>query len=183
MPGGAAAEEPGRYVTHNELAQVMGRRWAVARTPVIVDSRQDLERIEGAEGFHAVPFAEDMAAAGAGRIMEDEIGGYVVIHDSVTPRPDDLVAVRISGDSMATTLPNGAIVGIDTSRRSPEQLMDKIVCARTAEAEVVVKRLKGYGAHLTLTSDNPTYPSVIVDPHEVADPIIGQVMWAWVDLS
>jgi len=159
-----------------------------APRPIIVTSRSQLERLEQTEGrdrYYAVPYLRDAAAAGAGRIVEDAIEGYCIIHERVAPRPENLRCVRISGDSMAPALTDGSIVAVDVTRRDPRHLEGKIVCARTAEDEVVIKRLRMQGRYALLFSDSEEqhrYPPIVVDTGTQEEFIIGQVVWAWVDL-
>jgi len=156
--------------------------------PVIVAGQEHLralQELEGADAYHAVPYMRDPAAAGTGLIMEEDIAGYCIIHQRVAPRPDDIRCVSISGDSMAPTLTDGSIVAVDITLRELRLVKGKIVCARTEEGEVVIKRLRLRQRHVLLYSDNPDqekYPPLIVDLTEQPEPVIGQVVWAWVDL-
>ncbi len=156
--------------------------------PVILTSEEelaDLRRLEGVDQYYAVPYLRDPAAAGAGLIMEEQVEGYCIIHRRVAPRPQTLRCVRISGDSMAPTLTDGSIVAVDTTPIPLRGLEGKIVCAHTGEGTVVIKRLRLRDHYLLLWSDNADhirYPPIIVDLEEVEEPVIGQVIWAWVDL-
>jgi len=155
------------------------------RIITMVDNRRAFEEMEGAERFRAIPYMRDAAAAGRGRIVEDDVKGYVVVHERVAARPENLVAVQVAGDSMLPTLTDGSIVAIDVTQNSPAALRGRIVCARTESDEVVIKRLGAVGADLVLTSDNPDqleYPPISIRPESVENPIIGQVVWGWVDL-
>ena len=162
---------------------------AVAATrPIIITDPAELERLDDLEGrdrYYAVPYLRDAAAAGTGRIVEDDIEGYCVIHERVAPRPENLRCVRVSGDSMAPTLTDGSIVAVDITRRNPRQVEGRIVCARVSEEEVVIKRLRLRPRYALLFSDNEDqhkHPPLIVDMKEQKDMLIGQVVWAWVDL-
>lgn len=157
--------------------------------PVLVTTEADLDRIDHLEGrdkYYAIPYLRDPAAAGAGLVMEDQVSGYCVIHERVAPHPEQLRCVRISGDSMAPTLTDGSIVAVDVSITDLRLVEGKIVCARTAEGEVVIKRLRLHGRHVLLYSENADqekHPPLIVDLQELPEPVIGQVVWAWVDLK
>ena len=86
---------------------------------------------------------------------------------------------------MSPGLTDGSIVAVDTRVRDLEKTRGKIVCARTAQNEVVIKRLRLREPYLLLYSDHPDqekYSPIVVDLREVEEPIIGQVVWAWVDL-
>jgi phage repressor protein C with HTH and peptisase S24 domain len=103
----------------------------------------------------------------------------------VAPRPEALRCVRISGDSMAPTLTDGSIVAVDVSPVPIRALQGRIVCSRTGDGGVVIKRLRLRERYALLFSDNEDqvrHPPIVVDLREVEEPIIGQVIWAWVDL-
>jgi len=147
--------------------------------------RKAFEELEGSDKYHAVPYMRDPAAAGAGLVMEEDIAGYCIIHDRVAPRPDEIRCVRIFGESMAPTLTDGSIVAVNITIRDLHLVKGRIVCARTGEGEVVIKRLRLRERHVLLHSDNPDqekYPPLVVDLREQPEPVIGQVVWAWVDL-
>jgi len=156
--------------------------------PIIITDKSELERLDNLEGrdrFYAVPYLRDAAAAGTGRIVEDAIEGYCIIHERVAPRPENLRCVRVSGDSMAPVLTDGSIVAVDLGLSNPRQADGKIVCARVSEDEVVIKRLRLRGQYAILFSENEDqhkYPPIIVDVSKEKDFLIGQVVWAWVDL-
>lgn len=163
------------------------RTESAARPVITVDEeeRARLENLEGRDSYYAIPYLRDAAAAGSGLLMEEDVAGYCIIHKRVAPRPDELRCVRISGSSMSPTLTDGSIVAINTTIRDVSAVTGKIVCARTSEGEVVIKRLRHRGRHVLLYSDNPVqekYPPLVVDLREVENPIVGQVVWAWVDL-
>ncbi len=160
----------------------------LAMRPIIITDKAELsrlDRLEGRDRYYAVPYLRDAAAAGTGRIVEDAIEGYCIIHERVAPRPENLRCVRVSGDSMAPTLTDASIVAVDITRKSPRQVAGKIVCARASEEEVVIKRLHLRGRYALLFSDNEDqhkYPPIVVDVREQKDLLVGQVVWAWVDL-
>ncbi len=154
---------------------------------ILADDRdlQRLERAEGAEPYYLVPYLRDAASAGTGLIMDEQVAGYCVIHRRVAPNPERLRCVRISGDSMAPTLTDGSIVAVDVTPVPIHVLEGKIVCSRTVEGGVVIKRLRVRGRYALLFSDNEdrhSYPPIVVDLRELEEPIVGQVVWAWVDL-
>jgi transcriptional regulator with XRE-family HTH domain len=177
-------------VNHRWVLTGSGQRLGSARPerPVIVAEPRELEglrRLEGRDSYYAVPYLRDPAAAGSGLIMDEQVAGYCVIHRRVAPHPERLRCVRISGDSMAPTLTDGSIVAVDIAPVPLRNLEGRIVCCRTAEGSVVIKRLRVRDRFALLFSDNEdqqTFPPIVVDLREVEDPVIGQVIWAWVDL-
>ena len=177
-------------VSHRWMLDGRGETFVSAgpARPTIVASSDDLDRmtrLEGRDRFHAVPYLRDPAAAGQGAIMEDQVEGYCVIHESVAPDPEFVRCVRVSGDSMAPTLTDGSIVAVDVSPIRLRNLEGRIVCSRTSDGTVVIKRLRVRDRFALLFSDNPdqqAFAPLVVDLREMPDPIIGQVIWAWVDL-
>ena len=161
---------------------------APAARPIIITDRSQMRRLEQLEGrdkYYAVPYLRDAAAAGTGRLVEDDVEGYCIIHERVAPRPEDLRCVRLSSDSMAPALTDGSIVAVDVTRRDPRELEGKVVCARTPDGGVVIKRLRlreRYGLLFSDSEDQQKYPPIVVDVEEQKDFVIGQVVWAWVDL-
>lgn len=158
-----------------------------ARPTIVTDPEElgRLEQLEGQDQYYVVPYLRDPAAAGEGLIMEEHVEGYCIIHRRVAPRPEVIRCVRISGHSMAPTLTDGSIVAVDISPLPMRVLEGKIVCCRTAEGTVVIKRLRLRGRYALLFSDNEDqrrYPPIVVDTREVEEPVIGQVIWGWVDL-
>ena len=159
-----------------------------ATRPIIVTDRRELERLdqfEGRDRYYAVPYLRDAAAAGAGRIVEDAIEGYCIIHERVAPRPENLRCVQVRGDSMTPALTDGSIVAVDVTQREPRELEGGIVCAHASRDEVVIKRLRLRGQYAMLFSENEDqhrHPPIIVDTREEPDFLIGRIVWAWVDL-
>ncbi len=177
-------------INHKWVLEGSGERFTGVRParPVIVTDQKELKgirRLEGEDQYYAVPYLRDAAAAGAGLVMEEQVEGYCIIHRRVAPRPETIRCVRISGDSMAPTLTDGSIVAVDITPIPMRALENRIVCSRTGEGTVVIKRLRIRRPYALLFSDNEDqkrHPPLIVDLREVEDPIIGQVIWAWVDL-
>lgn len=177
-------------INHEWVLEGEGERFTGVRParPLIVTSPEELRslhRLEGEDRYYAVPYLRDPAAAGAGLIMEEQVEGYCIIHQRVAPHPETIRCVRISGDSMAPTLTDGSIVAVDITPIPLRNLQGRIVCSRTHEGGVVIKRLRVRNHFALLFSDNEdqrTFPPIVVDLRELPDPVIGQVIWAWVDL-
>ena len=191
-PGASRAPIDSRLKEMDKLAIASGDThrdpYAGPTRPVITTSPEELKKLNALEGedqYHAVPYLRDAAAAGAGLIMEDQVEGYCIIHKRVAPHPESVRCVRIAGDSMAPTLTDGSIVAVDITPLPLRAVEGKIVCSRTVEGAVVIKRLRVRGHYALLFSDNDdqrAYPPIVVDLRELPEPVIGQVIWAWVDL-
>jgi len=177
-------------INHEWVLQGVGEPFTHAgpARPVITTSPEELRSLrllEGEDQYYAVPYLRDAAAAGAGLIMEDQVEGYCIIHRRVAPHPETIRCVRIAGQSMAPTLTDGSIVAVDITPLPLRAVEGKVVCSRTPDGTVVIKRLRQRGHYVLLFSDNEdqrAYPPIVVDLRELEDPIIGQVIWAWVDL-
>ena len=155
-----ATESPNRQLV-SELPN--GDR-AAARTP------------SGPAGARPIPIRELAAAAGGGALDLDEtIRGYLCFrHDwldcqAIDPTQADVIKVR--GESMEPTLPDGCSILLDRRRRVLRS--GRIYVVRTDEG-VVVKRLRRDGRRWALTSDHPGWPPRPWPPD--AD-IIGEVRW------
>ncbi len=138
------------------------------------------------DDYRAVPVLADPAAAGSGRLMSDEVDEYALIHHRVVPHPENVRCLRIAGDSMAPILPDHSIVAVDVTQKDVERAIGRIVCARTESDEIVIKRLwwgedKKYLA-LEPEASGFEYERIAVDLAVQPDPLIGVVVWAWIDL-
>ncbi len=92
----------------------------------------------------------------------------------------------MTGDDMAPVLPHGSIVGVNTDHRDVGGGDGRIVCARTPDDGVVIRRQIGRGNIVTLVSESANrlkYPPIPIDCREQPDWLIGQVTRAWVDLT
>jgi phage repressor protein C with HTH and peptisase S24 domain len=178
------------HVNHDWVLTGRGPRikTVTATQPQVLITKEQARALaerEGSDAFYVVPYMRDPASAGAGLIMEEDVAGYCIIHSRVAPRPDDLRCVRVQGESMAPSLTDGSIVAVDTTPVPMHNIEGRIVCARTEDGSVVIKRLRLRDRYALLFSDNPdrhAYPPLVIDLRETPDPIIGQVIWAWVDL-
>ncbi len=164
------------------LVRRLGERSPEPPEIVITEDQAALEAAEG-DAYVAVAYLEDAAAAGPGlEVRDDVIGGYVLIHARVAPNPERIRCLRLQGDSMAPYLPEGSIVAVDLDRCDPHAVEGKVVAAR-ADDGVVVKLWRHSRGRVLLQSCNPTAEPVILGAAEVdGGALIGQVIWAWVDL-
>ena len=170
-----------------EVERRIGQARAIPQPVAFTADPEDVRLLEG-DSYVSIPYAADTAAAGHGRVMEDEVAGYVVAHQRIAPHPDRLCCVQVDGESMLPVLPDGSIVAIDLSQRDPRACIQKIVCARTEDGEIVIKILLGAAGHIVVlnswnTADEQFKRSIEIDTQENADWLIGRVVWAWVDLS
>ena len=130
-----------------------------------------------------LPQLSVQASAGPGRVVEDEfvIGSYGFdrnwLRQVAHAEPGDLSIVTVSGDSMAPTLVDGDDVLVDRSDRG-QRLRDGIYVLRRDDT-LMVKRLAlaPTSGTLTISSDNPAYPSWRDCPLDSVD-VLGRVVWA-----
>lgn len=130
---------------------------------------------ESARGIERAIYFEELVAAGAptpgqaseGRAatMADLTGGVSLVGK---------LLVRVSGNSMAGTLPDGCIVAVDPKAKAKD---GDIVVAHVAGHGQVVKRLRiDHMRQPTLESDNPAFrPIAINDASDLR--IHGKVVW------
>ena len=121
-------------------------------------------------------------SAGPGAISGPvEIVGEFAFRSSwlrqLTMSPGQCYLVRVRGDSMAPTIPDGAIVLIDQQHVDPRQRAKGIFALRI-EDEILVKRLELVGDTLLIGSDNPEYSTrLVAKPKPPQVEVLGQVIW------
>lgn len=124
------------------------------------------------------------ASAGHGAVAGNEEEARAISFDRIWLKelglsPENLSIIDVKGESMAPTLGNGDTIMVDRSDGAV-RLRDGIYVLRLDEA-LMVKRValsprRGQGG-LTISSDNPHYPSwPDVDPALVD--IVGRVVWS-----
>lgn len=105
------------------------------------------------------------ASAGSGLIVDQEATlGFCTfsrkwLRQLTLAKPDDLSIIRVKGESMAPTLADGDDALVDEAQRDPRR-DDGVYVLRRDDA-LMIKRLTimpGSGL-LTISSDNPAYPS------------------------
>lgn len=131
----------------------------------------------------AIARAPVSASAGPGAIPGDERSRPYFAFDErwlqgmTSANTDDLVIIRVEGDSMAPTLGDGDDILIDKGDAA-RRLRDGIYVLRIDEA-LIVKRLalNPVSRRVTVQSDNPAYPDW---PDLQLDAVhcIGRVIWA-----
>jgi len=114
----------------------------------------------GLENTIGVRLLKDPVAAGTPRAMDEkELEDMLLLPRKWFPHPGEIYAVRVCGDSMSPTIENGYIVFIDTARRDPKLLVEKMVAAREG-AGVTIKWLRRDGSTFMLVPQHTStkYP-------------------------
>jgi len=148
--------------------------------PIYEQELQDLMTGGGADAdYTEVPLYNIEASAGHGSLFDHElISSYLKFRNDWLTReglhPKDLVAIRVSGDSMNGTLANGDTVLIDRSRKRP----DGVFAIRIGDALRIKRLQKMADGSLRVSSDNEIYQPEIIHPENMAQvDIVGQCYW------
>lgn len=125
--------------------------------------------------FVTVPLMSGRISAGVGVSADTSIESCMCFRRDWIRRkgdPDNMSLIRVSGDSMEPTLSNGDIVLIDHSRN---YISDFGMYAISVDNSIMIKRLQPYADKVQIISDNPKYPPLTVQSHEVV--INGKALW------
>lgn len=124
------------------------------------------------------------ASAGNGNLVfyETEKGRLAFRRDFLRAegvREDDAIVIYADGQSMEPTIPDGAVLLVNTGRT---ELSNNDVFVIRVDGEILVKRLrKEIGGGVLIVSDNPDkhkYPDILVSPDKEDHlSIIGRVFW------
>lgn len=122
------------------------------------------------ERLCAVPLYDIEAAAGAGRVLEaEEVASrlYLPAEQLAEYRlePANVVGVRVSGDSMETTLTDGDWVLVDRSDR-PER-PEGVFLLRVEDALRIKRVQRVAGGGWFLISDNRSYDRELIPPEKM----------------
>ena len=134
------------------------------------------------EGYSLIPKVQARLAAGTGSLETDgEVIGYYAFKLDFLMRkgrPNKMVLMDVTGDSMEPVLMDRDSVLIDESQRS---IISGGIFAVGIEHEVFVKYLHRVPGKLVMKSKNPEYEPIEVDMDgELSDGvrIIGRVVWS-----
>jgi len=129
--------------------------------------------------YTEVPLYDIEASAGHGSLFDQErIGSHLKFRNDWLAREGlhkkDLVAIRVSGDSMDGTLADGDAVLIDRSRKKP----DGVFAIRIGDALRIKRLQKLTDGSLRVSSDNEMYREEIIHPENMDQvEIVGQCYW------
>lgn len=130
------------------------------------------------EDYSPVPLVADLAAAGPARFVSDQVLEMLLVPRRWLKSGGDYAAIRIKGISMAPTLAEGDIVGVNRENRDARQLRGKIAAAFIEDEGVTIKRLQISDHEEWLIAENlAAWTPTLIRPGR--DWIIGAVEWAW----
>lgn len=107
--------------------------------------------------------------------------GRVLVDRRWIAHPTQTVASRLEEDAMAPILPAGSILAVDRAVRDPARLAGRLVVA-CLNGQVMARRLELSGRHAIFRPNVPDrdHPIVPIELNvQVADLIVGQVVWSW----
>lgn len=170
------------------LAQYFGVDEGLLGGPVVAPSRSkspDISRKRyDNKGIAFVPRLMLEVSAGTGSITGEERNAGTVGFDrrwlkGLGLLPENLSIIDVKGESMAPTLNNGDTIMVDRGDAA-ERLRDGVYVLRLDDA-LMVKRVslapRRGEKTLTISSDNPHYPSWNDVDRTFVD-IVGRVVWA-----
>jgi phage repressor protein C with HTH and peptisase S24 domain len=136
------------------------------------------------EDFAMLRRLDVKASAGNGNLVfyESEKGRLAFRRDFLRTagvKEDEAVVIYADGQSMEPTIPDGAVLLVDTART---ELANNDIYVIRLDSEILVKRLrKEIGGGVLIVSDNPDkhkYPDILVSPDKEDHlSIIGRVFW------
>jgi len=92
-----------------------------------------------------IPLLRDPVAAGTPRATDErEIAQVLMLPKLWFPATGELFALKVAGDSMTPIIGDGYIVIVDTSRRDPRKLVERMVAAREGDG-ITIKWLRKDG--------------------------------------
>jgi SOS-response transcriptional repressor LexA/DNA-binding transcriptional regulator YiaG len=134
-----------------------------------------------------IPLLKDPAATGTPRqVNENEIEDFLAFPGSLCPHPDEIVCIKVQGDSMSPLLEDGYIVAVDTSQTDRARLHGQMVAARDPEGGVTIKWLRKVGKQEILLPQHTSkrHQPIILSPLEEQDTgwaVVGRVLW-WIGM-
>lgn len=131
--------------------------------------------------FIYIPKVEATLSAGAGSFEtnDNEISSYSFQEDWIrgVGRPNDLVLMEVSGDSMSPLIMDKDTIMIDTSKTN---LLPHKIYAVRVEDLIYLKYIDREPGKFILNSHNPNYNPIIIETaflNEHSFAILGQVVW------
>lgn len=128
-----------------------------------------------------IPMVEAILSAGGGSLETsgDSEKGYAFRRDFIQRKgnPDNMVLMRVSGDSMEPEIKDGDVILLDQSKI---RIVPGKMFAVGFEESIYVKKIDNLPGKVILRSENPVYPPVELDVRgDLAEQfrVIGRVLW------
>ncbi len=151
-------------IDYRELYQIVG----------YLDKKAPIEsNIDTGFKYKNIPFYKSISAGLGLEELEDEEVEFISVPDT-KQFSGDVVAIKVSGDSMEYTIENGSVVFV----RKDVEVPNKKVGAFIHNNQALLKRYVCLGADCFLRSDNREYPDIPVsadDDFEIVGRVIGQI--------
>ena len=141
----------------------------------------ELDGLTDDSGFEDVPRIDVRLAGGDGAVAgyEEVIGNLKFASGflrEVRVSPQKARIVSVKGHSMHPTVPDGAVLLVNTSDAAREPVHGQIFALARPHEGLSVKRLKLEDGYWFATSDNPVGPRFRIDDGEPVK-IIGRALW------
>ena len=143
--------------------------------------RKTDEIIEKDSGIVMIPMVEARLSAGSGSFETSSVIGrdYAFRRDFIQRKGslNDMVLMRVSGDSMEPDVCDNDVVLIDQSKKD---ILPGRMYAVGFEESIYLKRIDNLPGKIILKSANPAYPPVELDVRgDLAEQfrVIGRVLW------
>ena len=144
--------------------------------------RKTDEIIEKDSGIVMIPMVEARLSAGSGSFETSSVIGrdYAFRRDFIQRKGslNDMVLMRLSGDSMEPDVCDDDVVLIDQSKKD---ILPGRMYAVGFEESIYLKRIDNLPGKIILKSANPAYPPVELDVRgDLAEQfrVIGRVLWS-----
>ena len=145
---------------------------------------------EGGGRIAHIPIFDVAAAAGLEAFVSDEpVESYLAYPEEwiisvLGSYPQNLVGLRVEGDSMTPQLVDGDVVLVDRMRHETRLLTDGVYVFRYGD-ELLIKHLREHtGGGIEVISYNSDYKTFIINPTEEEQGeavIIGTVVWPFLE--
>lgn len=150
----------------------------------LIENHRVSRKVSTEETIIAIPllnvavYADEDAPAQNVCLSEAEVEDVLTAPEDWCQHPGDMIAMRVSGDSMFPTIPSGAIVMIDTARNRREELDRKIVVVAHRDQGFKVARMQRIEhTHLLVSANHRCLPVDITNSTQWK--VLGEVLW-WI---
>ncbi|MDO8136367.1 MAG: XRE family transcriptional regulator [Candidatus Brocadiales bacterium] len=110
---------------------------------------------------------------------------YCVVPRDWVKDPKSVFCLRTKGSSMEPIIHDKSIVAINMAEKDPQNLYGKIAAVKVEDG-CAIRRIYLYGEELHCIPDNPLGPEnrpYYFNISKVKNPIIGKVVWVWINLN